>query len=123
MKFKIDEVLPRDYGEILRQADHDVATLFDEGMRGKSDPLIADACPEESRILISLDRDFSDIRSYPPEQYPGIIALSVARQDKGHLIKVLRGTMMLFDCHPIHNKLWIVQENRGRIRSASDEPA
>jgi predicted nuclease of predicted toxin-antitoxin system len=36
-------------------------------------------CTHEGRILLTLDLDFSDIRAYLPEEFPGILVL---RSDK-----------------------------------------
>ena len=118
MKFKIDENLPAEYASILRQAGHDAQTVWDEGLQGKADPVIADVCQEEERILVTLDRDFSDIRAYPPQEYPGIIAISVRRQDKNHLVDILRRVIALLDSQPIQNVLWIVEEHGVRIRAS-----
>ncbi len=120
MKFKIDENLPTECADVLRQAGHDVTTVWDEGLRGKADPLIADVCQEEERILVTLGRDFSDIRAYPPSEYPGIMALSVIRQDKAHVIEVLRRAVALFGSQPIAGHLWIVEDHRVRIRGGSE---
>ena len=58
MKFKIDENLPTECADVLRQAGHDAKPVWNQGLRGKADPLIADVCQEEERILVTLDRDF-----------------------------------------------------------------
>lgn len=116
MKFKIDENLPREFADILCQAGYDAKTVFDEGLQGKTDPVIADVCQNEERIIVTLDRDFSDIRTYPPGEYHGIMVLSVARQDKPLLINVLRRTIPLLNNQSLENSLWIVEESRIRIR-------
>lgn len=120
MKFKIDENLPVECAEILRRVKHDAKTVWDEGLQGKADPVIARTCQNEERILLTLDRDFSDIRTYPPAEYPGIIALSVRRQDKAHVVAVLQRLLRLLESHPIQNSLWIVDEHRVRIRRGSE---
>ena len=63
MKFKIDKNLPTQCADLLRQAGHDAKTVCDQGLRGKADALIADVCQDEEQILVTLDRDFSDIRA------------------------------------------------------------
>ena len=118
MRFKIDENLPTECADLLRQAGHDAKTVWDQDLRGKADPLIADVCQEEERILVTLDRDFSDIRAYPPSDYPGIMALSVVRQDKTHVMEVLRRAIALLGTQPIKGHLWIVEDHRVRIRGS-----
>lgn len=120
MKFKIDENLPLEFADILRRADHDTETVLDQGLQGRHDPVIASTCQKEERILVTLDRSFSDVRAYPPDQYPGIIVLSLTRHSKAHLIEVLRRAIPLLESHPVQNCLWILEEHRLRIRQASE---
>jgi predicted nuclease of predicted toxin-antitoxin system len=116
VKFKIDENLPSEYVAILRQAGHEADTVRDEGLGGKIDEIVADFCQHEDRVLVTLDRDFSDIRAYPPKRYPGIIAISVVRQSKRRLSAVLTRIVRLLDSESVRNRLWVVEENRVRVR-------
>ena len=61
MKFKIDENLPVDVVESLRNAGYDAATVWDEHLNGAPDTEIADVCKREERALITLDTDFANI--------------------------------------------------------------
>ena len=69
VRFKLDENPPRDAEAVLRDAGHDVQTILDERLGGNPDPNVLDACRTESRVLIPFDRDFSDIRLYPPASH------------------------------------------------------
>ncbi len=64
VRFKLDENLPRDAEELLRDAGHEVQKVRQERLEGSADIRVLDACLIESRILITLDLDFSDIRLY-----------------------------------------------------------
>ena len=75
MRFKIDENLPVDAAESLRDAGHDALTIDDQQMVGDSDPKIAAVCQSEQRAIVTLDLDFSDIRAYPPGEYHGLVVL------------------------------------------------
>jgi predicted nuclease of predicted toxin-antitoxin system len=116
VKFKIDENLPSEYVAVLRQAKHDADTVRDEGLGGKIDEIIADFCQSEGRVIVTLDRDFSDIRMYPPDRYPGIIAISVTRQSKPRLLDILHRIVALLETEPLQNRLWVVEDGRIRIR-------
>ena len=116
MQFKADENLPVEIAALLRSVGHDAVTVIDQQLRGQADPHIITICKQEGRVFITLDLDFADIRAYPPEQYPGIIVLRVRRQDKPHLIAVVQRILPLFDGEQITQRLWIVDENRVRIR-------
>ena len=62
-KFKIDENLPIIIAEILKNEGYDVATIFSENLSGANASEISEVCKKEDRILITLDLDFSDIRT------------------------------------------------------------
>lgn len=117
MKFKIDENLPVEISDLLNQHGFDSMTVFDQELNGEMDPKIATICREEERALITLDKDFSDIRSYRPDEFSGIIVLRLSRQDKPHIVKVFTQILELLSTEPLKGHLWIVDEERIRIRS------
>lgn len=116
MKFKFNENLPSDLGALLRAGCHDAHSVLDEGLRGAADPSIARVCQDEERILITLDLDFAHIRNYPPQDYPGIIVLRLSRQDRDTVLAIMPRILALLQTEPIAQRLWIVDDNRTRIR-------
>jgi len=116
MQFKIDENLPIEVAELLHQAGHDAVSVHEQHLEGSADSDVALACQQEGRILMTLDMDFADIRAYPPEQYPGLIVLRLQRQDKPQVSKILRRLVQILPTEPLEQHLWIVEENRVKIR-------
>lgn len=116
LKFKIDENLPVEIVDSLRRTNYDALTVEEQGLKGDTDYNIAEVCKKEERIIVTLDTDFSDVRTYPPDEYPGIIVLRVKRQSRRHIIKIFTQTIPFFNTEPIKKCLWIVEENRLRIR-------
>jgi len=116
MRFKVDENLPVEAAEALRQAGHDAATVLEQRHGGSADAQLAALCQRESRILVTLDMDFADIRAYPPAEFPGLIVLRLRQQDKPQVLDVLTRLMQLFGQEPLDRNLWIVDEKRVRIR-------
>ena len=122
MKFKVDESLPIEVGAILTEAGHDAETVADEALIGAPDPKLAEVALDEKRALVSLDLDFADIRVYPPHEYPGIIVLRLKRQDRPHVLEVCRRLLTVLSEEPLVGRLWIVDEDRIRIRGPEGEP-
>ncbi len=116
MKFKIDENLPVEVAELLRQHDHDAITVQEEDLSGEPDEVIASVCKQEGRILITLDNGFGDIRTFPPSEYFGIIILRVIHQDKPHILTRCKAILPLFTTQQIQQRLWIVEDVKVRIR-------
>jgi predicted nuclease of predicted toxin-antitoxin system len=115
-QFKTDENLPIEVAESLRQAGHDVQTVLDQSLGGEPDPRIAEVCRDEGRILVTLDLDFSDIRTYPPAAYPGLIVLRPATQTITNLTRLISQVITLLATEPLAGRLWIVDESQVRIR-------
>lgn len=116
MLFKIDENLPLEIAELLINAGHDAKTINDQQLQGTRDPVLINVCKNENRVLITLDTDFSDIRTYPPQDFSGIIILRVGSQAKQHVIKVFQHIIHLLGREPLNQHLWIVEETKVRIR-------
>jgi len=116
VRFKIDENLPVELGAELRDAGHEAASVHDQRLVGTSDRRLSEVCKIEGRIFVTLDLDFADIRTYPPDEHPGLIVLRLSRQDKAHVIDMFRRTLNALGHEPVEGRLWIVEEKRIRIR-------
>ena len=119
MRFKIDEHLPLEIKDLLAQHRHDSVTVEEEGMAGSTDPDVAQVCRTESRALLTLDLDFSDIRAYPPEDYPGIVVFRPAIQSITTLVRLTTRLLTLFEREPLVGHLWIVEDHQVRVREGS----
>jgi predicted nuclease of predicted toxin-antitoxin system len=116
MRFKVDENPPIELADWLGGLGHDAKTVNDELLQGVDDPHLMKTCDREKRILVTLDVDFSDIRTYPPQDHEGIIILRVGNQSKPHVLEVFGRVQPLFKEERIQGRLWVVDENMVRIR-------
>ena len=73
MKLKLDENLSRHLKPTLVSLGHDVMTVANEGLLSQPDTVVAAAASGESRILLTLDVEFADLRKYPPGTHPGVV--------------------------------------------------
>ena len=116
MNFKVDEHMRVEFVDVLSAAGYSSETVVQENLSGADDAVVARICQKENRIRLTLDLGFSDIRSYPPDAFPGLVVLRPGRQDKLHLIEVLRSLLPLPSTETVQNRLWIVDESGVRIR-------
>ena len=79
MKFKLDENLDPRLISLIQEGAHDVETVSSEGLSGSSDETVYEVCIRESRILITLDLDFSNPFRFPPAPTAGIVVVSPPR--------------------------------------------
>ena len=117
MRFKVDQNLPMDLAERLTAAGHDAVTTYQQGLSDADDRVILEVCKSEGRALITLDLDFSDIRSYPPEATPGIILLRPHAPTKAASLALLDQLLAALASRPIGGTLWVVEEKGIRVRS------
>ena len=116
MKLKVDENLPIEIVSRPREAGHEAQTSADEGLGGAPDSEVISRCLGEGRALTTLDQDFGNIKSYPPGEYPGLAVLDLRVQAKPHVLAVFERVITMLDEEPLTGRLWIVQDNRIRIR-------
>ena len=116
MRFKLDENLPYELAALFRTAGHDAATVLDQGLSGARDPDLASCCVHESRAIVTLDTDFSDIRAYPPSAYPGIVVFRLESQARAHILDIGARFLHVLSGASLKGQLWIVEESKIRVR-------
>jgi predicted nuclease of predicted toxin-antitoxin system len=116
MRFKIDENLPVETADILKHAGHNAETVHSESLTGVNDQNLSEVCQQEERILLTLDIGFADIRTYPPEGFPGLVVIRSKRQDKLFILNIIKRLISALEKQEVTGKLWIVEEKRIRIR-------
>ncbi|SRR6056297_1011575 len=119
MRFKVDENLPAEVTSTLRAAGHDAVSVIAQRMSGAADPDLASVCRTEQRALVTLDLDFSDIRTYPPGEFPGLIVLRPRSQAKLAVLSLVKQLLPLLAVEALPGNLWILQETGLRIREGT----
>lgn len=116
MRAKIDENLHLDMATAFRARGRDTLTVHDRGMRSSADTVIASGCLVEGRGIVTLDLDFADARQYPPQSYAGLIVFRLRNESRGHVLRVPDRLPGLLESESAAGQLWIVEEDRIRIR-------
>jgi predicted nuclease of predicted toxin-antitoxin system len=76
---------------------------------------VIDVCQREDRVLVTLDLDFSNILTYPPARFAGVVVLRLANQAHVTVEAAIQRMLELFSREPVTGTLWIVEERRIRI--------
>ena len=114
-RVKVDENLPTEVADVLRAAGHEADTVHDERLDGQPDDHLWNVCRAESRALVTLDLDWSDMRRYVPEDGYGIILLRGV-QAKEEILTLMDRVIADLAWRPLHGRLWIVTAKRVRSR-------
>jgi predicted nuclease of predicted toxin-antitoxin system len=118
VRFKLDENIDVRAEAALSGAGHDVATVAGQDLGGATDPVIAGTVGAESRILVTLDRGFADLRAYPPRSHPGIVVLRLRRQGLASVAAALELLAAYEGLEEIGGCIVIVSDAGVRVRRA-----
>jgi len=116
MKIKFDENLPAECAILFREAGFQADTVYEENLAGKPDNFIFGVCQKEKMIFVTLDLDFSDIRTYTPNSHFGIIILRFNSQSKHKILHKIKQIIPIIRTEYLEGCIWIVDEKKIRIR-------
>lgn len=119
LRFFSDQCVPREISDFLQQEGYSVVLLRQALPIRSPDPEVIQKAQDLDAVLLSLNGDFSDIVSYPPDQFRGIIAIQLHNHPE--TIPTLMQRLLTFlKANPepafYHGKLLIVEAHRIRIR-------
>ena len=100
----------------LRDMGHDVFDVKEKGLENLSDPEIFRLAQKERRILVTMDKDFSNILLYPPGEHHGIIIVKLYRLKVADATGLFLNAMDDIKPEDIPGNLVIIDRSRTRIR-------
>lgn len=119
LRFLADHCISNLTVETIRNANHEILRLRDVLPVESGDAEVIAKAQELNAILLSLNGDFADIVTYPPQRYKGIIALQM-RNHPETLPRLLDKLVVYLNLHPemdaYRGKLFVVAVDRVRIR-------
>jgi len=119
LRLFIDHCVPTSVIEALQRGGHEVLILKQHIPINSDDADVIAKAQEIDAILVSLNGDFSDIVTYPPAQFQGIIALQVRNHPEA-IPSILRRLTNYLSANPdqqhYKGQLFLVESHRIRIR-------
>ena len=121
MKYKLDENIGMRGVQLLANAGHDVATVYDQSLGGTPDDNLFEVCVAEKRTLITLYHDFGQVIRFPPETSHGIVILEIPpRANPDTIIVRLKEFLSVLAIQSLGRELWIVEPGRVRIHQTRE---
>jgi hypothetical protein len=120
LRLLADQCVPLEIVLALRALGHEVLLLREHLPIRSIDPVVIAKPQELDCVLLSLNGDFSDIVTYPPARYGGIVALQLHNHPEiiaalvAHLGRYLDAQA---DREFFRGKPFIVEVHRIRVRS------
>jgi predicted nuclease of predicted toxin-antitoxin system len=117
-RLKVDENLPDEIAELLNGHGHDAVTVSDQGWEGLADGELWRRIQAEGRWLVTADKEFADLRRFPPGTHAGVILLRLARETRRDYSRIAEVALAKVELDEVAGAV-IVVTNRGvRVRRA-----
>lgn len=119
LRFFADHCVPASVIRLLRDQGHEVFVIREHISPDSKDPTVIAKAQELDAILVSLNGDFSDIVTYPPGAYRGIISFQVRNHPEAIpdlMIRLLAYCATYPEMSHYRGKLLLVEIHRIRVR-------
>lgn len=103
----------------LRQLGHDVFDLKEQNLAALSDVEVFSLAQSTKRVLVTMDKDFTNILLYPPGEHEGIIVARLSRLKVDSGTAVFLTTIKSLDENEIRRNIVIIDNQRTRIRKTT----
>lgn len=90
MRFKVDEDLPSDVAQIMRDAGYDAASIVEQKMTGEKDGRIWEHVQLEGRCLVTADKGFAILAMRHSTHHQGLILFRLPRESRDGYIALSR---------------------------------
>jgi predicted nuclease of predicted toxin-antitoxin system len=111
-----DENIPPAVVEFFRERGFDVKDVNEGGFAGASDDEIMLLACREERVLLTFDKHFANILTYPPGSHYGIIRIRIHPPLIEDIIHAFDQLMKGFDLNTINGSLIVLEREGFRLR-------
>ncbi|MBI2583724.1 MAG: DUF5615 family PIN-like protein [Candidatus Aenigmarchaeota archaeon] len=105
-----DENIAPSVVNYLRKKGHNVKDVREEGLQGTADEKLVGIARQESRIVLTHDKNFGDILGKIPIERFGIILIRCADQRPQNVINVLEALFKSEAADKLENNIVVVSE-------------
>jgi len=118
VRVKVDEDLPKAAAQMLQGRGYEAVSVVEQGMGGAKDDPLWLAVQAEQRFLVTGDKGFGDIRSYPPGTHAGILLLRPDQAGIRPILQLLERTLAAYDLEALTGAVSVATPRGVRIRRA-----
>jgi len=116
MNIKVDEDLPRRVVDLLREKGYQADSVIDQGYAGWKDAPLWEEIQNESRLLITADKGFANIRTYPPGTHAGVILLRPDQDGIRPIVELIESVLENHDLNTFSGTTAVVTRSSIRVR-------
>ncbi len=115
MTILADECVYQITVDCLRSWGFSTITAQETGLTGAKNGEVLAYAQKNNCVFLSRDKDFTDIRIYPPEQFQGIIVLKIPPAHQQNVHNILQQLLAAYSLEELQAKLAIVDRKKCRI--------
>jgi len=119
VRLKVDENLPGQIADLLRRQGHDALTIGDQGWQGLADDDLWARIQREGRWLVTADKEFADLRRYPPGSHAGLILLRSSGESRADYLRLAGKVLQGVKLDEVGGAVVVVTRRGVRIRQNS----
>ena len=118
MNIKVDEDLPRGVVVLLREKGYHADSVIEQGFAGWKDTQLWEEIQKESRLLITADKGFANIRTYPPGTHAGVILLHPDQDGIRPIVELIESVLEKHDLNFFSGTTAVVTRRSIRVRKS-----
>ncbi len=116
LKVTVDEDLPRQAVQLLKEHGYDAASVIEQGMGGWKDSQLWLAVQKDERFLVTADKGFGDIRIYPPGNHYGVLLLRPDEDGIRPLLELLQQVLNSYKLEDLVGTTMVASPRGIRLR-------
>jgi predicted nuclease of predicted toxin-antitoxin system len=118
VRLKVDENLPNEIANLFNDDGHDAVTVADQGWEGLADDELWQHIQTEGRWLVTADKEFADLRRFPPGTHTGVILLRLTKETRRDYARIAEVALHQVELDEIAGAIIVVTERGVRVRRA-----
>jgi len=116
MRFLLDAGVPRTIQNFLETLGFDALRLSQTKLWNATDEKVFSWAQKENRIIVTRDKGFGDIRSYPPGKHAGIIIIKDPNLSAAKIAEIFRSAWAEMKRADFERNLIIIDRKKVRLR-------
>src|SRR6202041_2207302 len=94
--------------DLLTQYGYDAVTVADQGWRGMANSGLWQGIQAEGRWLVTADKEFADLRRFPPGTHAGVILLRPAPENRREYARLAQELVDRFNLDEIAGSVVVI---------------
>lgn len=117
MKLLLDENVAFSTTTLCRDLGYNIKHVKEDALEGRDDKTLLALAVAENRVLLSFDKDFGNLLSFPLSSHFGVIVIEMRDQRPQAVNRRLSQVLPILDETDLTGKLIILRDGDIRVRS------